>query len=287
MSMGMSSDSMMQVRQGAEPRTGDSMAAELALVALLADPVTRQIVKHLYLQRRPQSTDADHGIKLQSQFAPMRELWNSKYNAPLDDGSDGYRYPEPRLVYRPEGFEGKSSTGMKHDAMHQGEGYPVVGLTRRGTVATMAHEMGHADMAGPDYRGRLALTSDPLAYLQQGQLGGVRPVALSRGGRGWQALLPYAPMVIGAGAGMLGGETQGALAGAAAGLLGQAPLLAVEAEAWRRGAQYAATAGLGRKEYYRKAVLPFLGYLVNAAGKTAAAAGAGGLAGWLGEQAQG
>lgn len=211
----------------------------------------------------------------QKNRAIVKDLWDSRYAKPqqrtpqpasdYDDGEPEWiDHREERL--RDRGIEvGYSTNNRNYFARVQGDGNPgpSVRVTPQARPSTLAHEMGHAEMyASANQLGKAA--SDVISKIQENKY--KTPVdmqqlaGMSRRSRDWRhTLLPMSGVIAGLATGaVLGdsGATIGGLVGAATGL----PLLAVEAEAWRRGAQYARAMGISRRRYAADAFLPLMSY---------------------------
>lgn len=139
---------------------------------------------------------------------------------------------------------------------------PEVGVQVRASPATLAHEMGHAEMYARANQINGA-ASDLISELQENKvewLPSIHAMASGTPGGDWKrSFLPVAGALAGVGAGALLGDSGaavGGLVGAATGL----PLFAVEAEAWRRGAEYAKAMGVSKRRYAAQAILPLLSY---------------------------
>lgn len=267
----------------------ESKAAELALATLLvsAAGMAGGRVLHAGSHAAPEAMHANMAT-LKNDFRPMSRLWNQRHNTLLpqdpefvEPGMTAYKHAPVSLM-----FKNLNENPIHVSSSFRSQGparLPQVLMNPLSSTSTMAHEMGHAEMAGRIHRNKATFAQDPVAWMQEKRFGqGSQSWALGnlfRGGPGWRTLLPLAVPAIGAAGGVATGPEGGAVIGGLTGLAAAAPVLAYEAEAWRRGEDYAKAAGVGRRAYYRHAMVPFLSYLLGAVGTAGLGAGAGALGG--------
>lgn len=274
-------------QQQASPVTGAdddalSGAAELAIAALLLRGVAlapalarrkgRYLVEPTEEERRAWRSNA--GI--------AKEIWDKKYASPVEksktvvrtvtdpDGNtfeiedpDEFESPakaqSPAIRIRIPADRVDSAERFRNFFRRTNDG-PEVAVQIRADPAILAHEMGHAEMyaRGNQLNGA---ASDLVSRLQEGKLSWIpNPRSLAAGRGSWQdALLPAAGALAGLGAGALLGDSGSAIGGLV-GLSTGVPLFVVEAEAWRRGAEYAKAMGVGRRRYAAQALLPLASY---------------------------
>jgi len=258
-----------------------SGAGELAVAALLL----RGVALAPALARRRMKYTAEPTEQERQAWstntAIAKKIWDDKYAPPKQE-----RKLLTRTVRDPEGnyheytdpdeFEPSHEQGIRirqsnNDVLsaerhrnffrRAGQG-PEVAVQVQADPATLAHEMGHAEMYARANQINNA-ASDLISQLQENKVDWLPPIqamATGKTGSDWKrSFLPAAGALAGIGAGALlgdNGAAVGGLVGAATGL----PLFAVEAEAWRRGAEYAKAMGVSRRRYAAQAIIPLLSY---------------------------
>jgi hypothetical protein len=286
-------------RGGPSPdQNRDSDAAELALASLLLAFGGHAGASYLYHRDSVPSDDVSRNAKKQRDaFPAMSRLYSDRYFAPVDSrtasdalGDDKDWHDEMATDGRSVSLSQEPPLNPDHSSAYarrrttSGHIDPLIVMNPRRGVSTMAHEFGHADMGGRYHGRKTGLLDDPVAWAQEvrfPQGGGWGLRSLAAPGPGWRKFLPLLPMAAGAVAGLPLGPELGAGIGATVGAMANLPLVAVEAEAWRRGEDYARAAGVPRRHYYRMAMAPFLTYVMQAIRNTAMGAGAGALTGLL------
>lgn len=276
----------------------ESYAAELALASLLLSFGGHAGASYLYdTGFVPDAAIKENIQKQKNDFREMSKLYNQRYASPvtpvpapegMQRGVDAYgevAYSQPPITLTQGQIPNRGHSSSFHKTFSRsGQFEPHIAVNPRRTAPTMAHEFGHAAMGARVHRQNAGLLDDPIAWAQEKrmpQAGGWGFRSLSTPGEGWRKFLPLLPLAVGSVTGLPLGPELGAGLGAATGALANLPLLAVEAEAWRRGEDYARAAGVPRREYYRKAVAPFLTYLMLAGRNIGLGAGGGALAGLL------
>jgi len=258
-----------------------SGAGELAVAALLL----RGVALAPALARRRMKYTAEPTEQerqaWQANTAIAKKIWDDKYAPPKQE-----QKPVTRTVRDPEGnyheyedpdeFEFLPQQGIRirqpNNSVLSAERYrnflrrtsqgPEVAVQIQADPATLAHEMGHAEMYARANQIN-GTASDLISRLQENKvdwLPSIRAMASGKTDGDWKrSLFPVAGALAGLGAGALLGDdgaAVGGLVGAATGL----PLLAVEAEAWRRGSEYAKAMGVSRRRYAAQAIIPLLSY---------------------------
>lgn len=258
-----------------------SGAGELAVAALLlrgvalAPALARRRIKYT-VEPTEQERQA-----WRTNTTIAKKIWNDKYAPPKQEEK-----PVTRTVRDPEGnyheytdpdeFELPREQGIRirqpnndilsaerHRNFFRRAGHgPEVAVQIQADPATLAHEMGHAEMYARANQINNA-ASDLVSRLQENKVDWLPPIqamAFGKTGGDWKrSFFPAAGALAGIGAGALlgdNGAAVGGLVGAATGL----PLFAVEAEAWRRGAEYAKAMGVSRRRYAAQAIIPLLSY---------------------------
>lgn len=290
------SDQGQGAQQPDDSRGALSGAAELAIAALLLRQIpvrAKSAIRRQHYQQHP--SDQERRLA-QANLAHVKKIWDDKY-APTPAAA-----PSSRRVIDPDGNEvelpdwedvdgpGQGPQGLRvrlANNASSGERYrsffrrtssgPEVVVQARADPATLAHEMGHAELyaSGNQINGA---ASSLLGRLQENKvdwLPHIRTLATGDYARSWHdTLLPAAGAIAGLGAGALMGDN-GSVVGGLVGGATALPLFAVEVEAWRRGAEYAKALGVGRRRYAARALFPLLTYgsvgLSNAAMGAAAA----------------
>lgn len=250
--------------------------AELATAALLL----RYLVMPQYAAQHKKSfgrplDPADRTALMQGMEA-ARKLWNGKYAPSAPHVSDDAWED----TFSWDGRIRVAASPQVSNKFTRRNGEPQVAINTSADLSSLAHEMGHAEMFATGH-GLNGVSPDFMGRLQEAKIRGIAPTqTLAKGNtsRGWRgALAPAVGAVAGIGAGALAGDAGpivGGIVGAATGL----PLLAVELEAWRRGAEYAKAMGIGRGRYAARAILPLLSYASIPAANAALGIAAGELA---------
>lgn len=259
-----------------------SGAAELAIAAMLlrAIPQRAWVSRRTMNSSRPPATAQQE--ELEAKMGKVKEIWEKKYVPARPEpamrtiiGPDGAAYEVPAddhirsesgelpgIDVRLNSNKAPDLPGRNYFSRGRPFERPLVVVTANAHPATLAHEMGHAELYASANQLNGA-ASDLVARIQEDQIDWLpskHTLARGAGARNWpQVLLPAAGAVAGLGTGALLGDNgalPAALIGGATGL----PLLVVEAEAWRRGAEYAKALGVSRRRYAAQAVLPLLAY---------------------------
>lgn len=276
----------------------DSDAAELALASLLLAFGGHAGASYLSQSNSVPNADVPRNSQKQRDaFRVMSRLYNERYSAPVNSGAagdapgGGLNWHDEMVTSEPPiSLSQKPLADPNHNSSYtsqrtaSGRLKPYIIMNPRRDVSTMAHEFGHADMGGRFHRQKTGFLDDPVAWAQERRFpqgGGWGLRSLITPGQGWRKFLPLLPMAAGAVAGLPLGPELGAGIGATIGAMANVPTVAVEAEAWRRGEDYARAAGIPRSHYYRMAMAPFLTYVMQAVRNTGMGAGAGALAGLL------
>lgn len=271
----------MSATAGGDDNGALSGAAELAVAALLLRGVVMAPALASRRGRYLAEPSEQERATWRKNTDIAKKIWDDKYASPPGDVK-----PVTRTITDPEGntyqiedpdeFEpvkpespaikirqpsGKitSAERFRNFFRRTSEG-PEVAIQVRADPSTLAHEMGHAEMyaRGNQLNGA---ASDLISRLQEGKLGWMpAPRVLATGAGDWRgALFPVAGALAGLGAGALLGDS-GAAVGGLVGMSTGVPLLVMEAEAWRRGAEYAKAMGVGRRRYAAQAILPLASY---------------------------
>lgn len=275
------SDQEQGTQQAEGSRGGLSGAAELAIAALLLRQIPVRAKTAIRRERYKQPASDHEARQTRANLARAKKIWDDKYAPPPAAASSSRRVVDPdgNVVELPD-WEDADGPDQGPRGIHvrlannadPRERYrnffrrtssgPEVAVQARADPAVLAHEMGHAELyaSGRQINGA---ASSLLGRLQEDMvdwLPNIRTLAIGDYARSWQdVLLPAAGAIAGLGAGALMGDN-GSVVGGLVGGATALPLFAVEAEAWRRGAEYAKALGIGRRRYAAQSLFPLLAY---------------------------